>query len=100
MIDPSGHGACAGKSNNDFWECRGWLPHGYEWDNNTNKPGAICLGCANFEDMDIAQDVVGEAGFRFKYGDKTGICLMLHLWPQNVDLGHKLWKFRAIKDIG
>lgn len=57
--DPSGHSPCGGKSGDDFWQCRWYTAHGYEYQQGKWN---TCLGCAEFEDIGILSDVLGEHG--------------------------------------
>ena len=67
MVDPSGHGACAGMSNQEFWDCRWYTAHGFTF---FHGRGWTVSGDANFEDFGILNDVMKESGFRFVAGDK------------------------------
>jgi len=61
--DPSGHGACGGKSNDDFWQCRWFTAHGYTYFQGS---GWSFKANAQFEDEGIARDVAREGGVTFK----------------------------------
>jgi hypothetical protein len=67
LTDPSGHGACGGKSGDDFWQCRWHTAHGFAY---YQGRGWSISGDATFEDFGILQDVMKESGFRFVRGDK------------------------------
>ena len=61
-IDPSGHTACDGMSNQAWWECRWRSAHGEKLDQNS---GIWRTGDAEFVDSSIADDVANEVGVRF-----------------------------------
>ncbi len=65
--DPSGHGACDGKSNDEFFQCRWFTAHGYE-ENNGNWRHT---GVVDFEDLGIVTDLLVEAGMTWLSGDKN-----------------------------
>ncbi|MEO7703750.1 MAG: RHS repeat-associated core domain-containing protein, partial [Thermoflexales bacterium] len=62
LIDPSGHGACAGMSNQEFWDCRWYTAHGFD---NTNGKWEH-TGKVSFEDVDILTELLGEGGITWK----------------------------------
>ena len=96
--DPSGHGACAGKSNDDFWQCRWFTAHGFDnasgkWEHHTGK--------ASFEDIDILTELLGEGGITWKndtatwYKDElvgiaTGVSDLLYSLMGGANLGRLL----------
>jgi len=67
LTDPSGRGACAGMSNQEFWDCRWYTAHGFTF---YQGRGWSVSGDATFEDSGILNDVMKESGFRFVGGDK------------------------------
>ncbi len=89
MIDPSGHGACAGMSNQEFWDCRWYTAHGYRRDEQRHS-WTTCLGCAAFEDVGILVDVLGEAGITIQ-GSRT--------WDAQKDNVREVnWGFSELSD--
>jgi len=78
LIDPSGHGACGGASNQDWWDCRWYTAHGYSWDNKTKI--ATYANTAIFEDEGIARDVAGEAGIKFANTSGDGESIADGIW--------------------
>ncbi len=75
--DPSGHGACGGKSGDDFWQCRWFTAHGYTY---YQGRGWSLGGDAQFEDPGIANDVAKEVGVEFAGSDLMGVTV--RSWKQ------------------
>ncbi len=65
-VDPSGHQGCAA-NNQACWDSRWYRAHGYQQDSGGNW---VLGGDAQFDDVEILTDVLGENNISLRGGDK------------------------------